>query len=106
MISKSFSIFLFLIGANFAQLFNFDNRFVQQDGIYWKTELNQLEVAGNVRDMDAMDFVSEMGVGWNLGNSLDTKDSHKTYWGNPLPSQSIIDAVHSMGFRTLRYPII
>lgn len=62
-------------------------------------------IPGVIRDMSSADLVAEMGIGWNLGNSLDTKDSDKTAWGNPLPSQAIIDKVFDMGFRTLRIPV-
>ena len=50
-------------------------------------------------------FVKGMGVGWNLGNTLDTKNSDKTYWGNPETTRELIDAVKAKGFKTLRVPI-
>lgn len=62
-------------------------------------------IPGEIRNMTSADLVAEMGVGWNLGNSLDTKDSDKTAWGNPLPNEAIIDQVFNMGFRTLRVPV-
>ena len=46
-----------------------------------------------------------MGVGWNLGNSFDTRSRDKTFWGNPLPTKEMIDAVRQMGFKTLRIPV-
>lgn len=57
------------------------------------------------RDISSFDLVAEMGVGWNLGNSFDVTSRDKTFWGNPLPSKSIIDAVRTMGFKTLRVPV-
>lgn len=60
---------------------------------------------GEARDISSFDLVAEMGVGWNLGNSFDVTSRDKTYWGNPLPSKAIIDAVSEMGFKTLRIPI-
>ncbi|WP_075590947.1 cellulase family glycosylhydrolase [Labilibacter marinus] len=54
---------------------------------------------------DGMKFVADMGVGWNLGNTLDTKNADKTYWGNPEASKALIDAVKAKGFKTLRVPI-
>ncbi len=53
------------------------------------------------RDISSMDLVAEMGVGWNLGNSFDVTSEDKTFWGNPLPSKPIIDAVRAIGFTTL-----
>lgn len=64
-----------------------------------------LSIPGTIRDITSMDLVAEMGVGWNLGNSLDVESADKTDWGNPLPSQEIIDKVYDMGFRTLRVPV-
>lgn len=64
-----------------------------------------IAIAGIVRNISSMQLVEEMGVGWNLGNSLDVTSTDKTDWGNPLPSQQIIDRVFDMGFRTLRVPV-
>ena len=57
------------------------------------------------RDISSFDLVAEMGVGWNMGNSFDVTSVDKTFWGNPLPSKPIIDAVRAMGFTTLRIPV-
>lgn len=64
-----------------------------------------IAIPGTIRDMSSIDFVAEMGVGWNLGNSLDVEDADKTAWGNVLPNQEIVNKVYDMGFRTLRVPI-
>ncbi|HKO51137.1 MAG TPA: glycoside hydrolase family 5 protein [Polyangiaceae bacterium] len=45
-----------------------------------------------------------MSPGWNLGNSFDASPN-ETSWGNPTPSQTLINAVHSAGFKTLRLPV-
>lgn len=66
---------------------------------------------GTLKNINSFDFVAQMGVGWNLGNSLDViNDSDlfnttKTEWGNPLPTKGMIDKVASTGFRTLRIPV-
>ncbi|MEL6255501.1 MAG: glycoside hydrolase family 5 protein [Bacteroidota bacterium] len=60
---------------------------------------------GEARDISSFDLVAEMGVGWNLGNSFDVTSRDKTFWGNPLPSVAVINAVKLMGFKTLRIPI-
>lgn len=64
-----------------------------------------IDIPGTIRDISSTTLVAEMGIGWNLGNSLDVENADKTAWGNPLPSQAIIDKVYEMGFRTLRVPI-
>lgn len=55
-------------------------------------------------DNSSMEFISDMGAGWNLGNTLDTKDADETAWGNPKASKELIDAIRVKGFKTLRIP--
>lgn len=58
-----------------------------------------------VPNSSSMNFVANMGVGWNLGNTLDTKSSDETAWGNPKATKVLIDAICAKGFKTLRVPI-
>jgi endoglucanase len=60
---------------------------------------------GEARDISSFDLVAEMGVGWNLGNSMDVTSADKTFWGNPITSQAMIEEVRNMGFQTLRIPV-
>jgi endoglucanase len=48
--------------------------------------------------------VQLMAPGWNLGNSFDATPN-ETSWGNPTPTQTLINAVHAAGFKTLRLPV-
>lgn len=52
-----------------------------------------------------MDFVADMGVGWNLGNTLDAHGDDETAWGNAYTTQEMIDMVKERGFNTLRIPV-
>lgn len=59
----------------------------------------------------AKSIAAEMGVGWNIGNTLEVPassvgavDSTNTGWGNPVPSQRFIDSVKAAGFKTVRIP--
>ena len=54
---------------------------------------------------NGLQFVAQMGTGWNLGNTLDTKHKDKTRWGNPETTKEMIDAVKAKGFKTLRVPV-
>ncbi len=45
-----------------------------------------------------------MGIGWNVGNSLDAVGG-ETNWGNPLITQQLINSVKAAGFKTIRLPI-
>lgn len=51
----------------------------------------------------AKSIAAEMGMGWNLGNTMEVP-SDPTAWGNPLPTQRLIDSVKAAGFKTLRIP--
>jgi endoglucanase len=47
-----------------------------------------------------------MGVGWNLGNSLEAiGPGDETAWGNPVVTQELINAVKAAGFDTIRIPV-
>lgn len=61
---------------------------------------------------DANEFVSQINVGWNLGNSLDSAGSwingdleHETAWGNVKTTKKLIDTVKKAGFNTVRIPV-
>lgn len=61
-----------------------------------------------MRHLSNDEIVADMGAGWNLGNSLDSKCSGmdaETCWGNPRTTQATIDAVAQRGFKTLRLPV-
>ncbi|WP_299129106.1 glycoside hydrolase family 5 protein [uncultured Winogradskyella sp.] len=60
---------------------------------------------GIMRDLSSITIATEMGIGWNLGNSLDVEGPNETYWGNPATTQALIDEIASKGFNTVRVPI-
>lgn len=62
-------------------------------------------LSGTIRDITSRELITEMGTGWNLGNSFDVTDEDKTAWGNPLPTKDMIDLVKEMGFGTVRIPV-
>ena len=61
------------------------------------------------------EIVQDMGLGWNLGNSLDSKvtwipqdsspSEFETGWGNPVTTQAMIDKIKEAGFKTIRIPV-
>jgi len=59
---------------------------------------------GEMRDITAKQFVLDMKIGWNLGNTMDASPG-ETGWGNPVTTQAMIDALKEMGFKTVRIPI-
>ena len=61
-----------------------------------------------MRDISTAQVVKEMGVGWNLGNTLEacgdwisstSVESYETAWGNPVTTKEIIDGIAGAGAR-------
>ena len=51
----------------------------------------------------ASEIYPKMGIGWNLGNTMEVP-SDPTAWGNIVPTEAIIKGVKDAGFTTLRIP--
>lgn len=77
---------------------------------------NDLQFDTIMDDMTAEGFMKKMNVGWNLGNSLDSKASvsnrgcdanlkQELNWGNPYVTKELIDYVAACGFNTIRIPV-
>ncbi len=58
--------------------------------------------------------VKKMGVGWNLGNTLDANDAskkwtttaeHETCWGQPVTKRELIKMMKEAGFGAIRVPV-
>ncbi len=61
--------------------------------------------------LNGMEITDKMGLGWNLGNTLDatggSRDdvlSHEQSWGNPVVTKELIQGVKAEGFNTIRIP--
>lgn len=104
----------FTIGANrnhFARkgiiVFSLGNN---KDTVVVNQAASQLTIASDATGMssDAKALSAKMGIGWNLGNSLEACSSStvasETMWGNPKTTKTLIDAVKSAGFNTIRIP--
>lgn len=69
------------------------------------TEANapKVDIADN-----SVDFVKNMKLGWNLGNTLDATGSgmsSETSWGQPKATKELVDFVKKSGFTTIRIPV-
>ena len=62
----------------------------------------------------AKDAVKNMGVGWNLGNTLDAHDAtktwttteeHETCWGQPVTKPELMKMMKEAGFGAIRVPV-
>ncbi|MCK9183036.1 MAG: glycoside hydrolase family 5 protein [Fibrobacteraceae bacterium] len=51
----------------------------------------------------ATSIYNEMGMGYNIGNTMEVP-SDPTAWGNSFPTQQLIDGVSAAGFSTVRIP--
>jgi endoglucanase len=58
---------------------------------------------GPMRGWTPVQYVKDMFLGWNLGNTMDAPT--ETGWGNPVTTQAMIDAVHNQGFKFMRLPV-
>lgn len=65
-------------------------------------------------DKTAAEAVRAMGIGWNLGNTLEacgdwidgsSVENYETAWGNPVTTQEMIDGVKAAGFKSIRIPV-
>jgi len=72
---------------------------------------------------DAFNLLRSIGVGWNLGNALDSLDAqrrgvtgdlpdnmtaeeyYETLWGNPVTTFEMIESIAQMGFGAVRVPV-
>jgi endoglucanase len=76
----------------------------------------QSNEAGEMRDISTMELVRDMGIGINLGNTMDacgdwiahwgdgTTASYETAWGSPVITQEMIQGYADEGFGVLRIP--
>lgn len=70
--------------------------------------------AANIPMKSSTEIVDNMGLGWNLGNTLDASASWITSgnpleseqaWGNPVTTKDMIQKVKEGGFKTIRIPV-
>ncbi|WP_308368364.1 MULTISPECIES: cellulase family glycosylhydrolase [unclassified Microbulbifer] len=58
----------------------------------------------NPGGLTSIELTPLMGVGWNLGNSLEAIRG-ETAWGNPVVTSQLINSVKAAGFNTIRIPV-
>lgn len=61
-------------------------------------------------ELSSDEIIKEMGIGWNLGNTMDawTGDEFfvgETLWQNTVTSKAVIKKIHDLGFNTIRIPV-
>jgi endoglucanase len=65
----------------------------------------QISAAEPVHDLDAWNTAHAMGVGINLGNTLDNTSSWETGWGNPPITKDHVQLLAALGFKVVRLPV-
>lgn len=57
----------------------------------------------------AIDFVADLGAGWNLGNTLDATETFnltsETSWGQPMTTAKMMEDLKASGITTVRIPV-
>ena len=74
---------------------------------YWTYYSNLATEPANEDWPTAEQIASEITMGWNIGNTLESTDGHnggETAWGNPQVTPSLIDSVKAAGFNAIRIP--
>lgn len=68
----------------------------------------------DMRDMTTMEIVHDMGIGWNLGNTLEstgdwingtTVSDYEVAWGSPIITEEMIVGIKDSGFNSVRIPV-
>jgi endoglucanase len=67
---------------------------------------------GDAQNTQAMAFARQMGIGWNLGNTLEacgingtSVRSYETAWGQPVTAKAVFDGIKAAGLRSVRIPV-
>jgi endoglucanase len=70
--------------------------------------------ASLLENMSSAEVVRNMGLGWNLGNTMEAcgdwikgqqTENFETAWGNPVTTREMIDAIKAAGFKSVRIPV-
>jgi len=104
---KALSIIIFIWSCNSESTdknATSDDEVIMGESLDPEPETNPFD-DGVVRELTSIAIAADMGAGWNLGNSLDTESVDETFWGNPLTTKAMVDAIAERGFKTLRLPV-
>ena len=66
------------------------------------------ELTSDFKQLNHAQLLSDMGTGWNLGNSFEASvngNPSETSWNNPTVTKELITKVKNAGFNTIRIPV-
>ena len=82
-----------------------------EGGAVMASSTNEVETPDNpspYTDLSAGEIISEMGTGWNLGNTLEGHQNYavgETVWQGAKTTKAFVKYVHDAGFNTIRIPV-
>lgn len=69
------------------------------------TTAGRARAAERMAELDAWHAATLMGMGVNIGNTLESTSRWETGWGNPRIIKEYVDHLAALGFRTVRLPV-
>jgi endoglucanase len=61
--------------------------------------------AAPIADLSAWDAAKQMGLGVNIGNTLENTTKWETGWGNPPVTKAYVERLAALGFKVVRLPV-
>jgi endoglucanase len=58
-----------------------------------------------IEEPHAWTTATDMGIGINIGNTLENTTAWETGWGNPPITREYVQSIAALGFRTVRLPV-
>ena len=77
-------------------------------GVTDRTSTNKTAGTDSFQDLNRQQITEAMGVGYNLGNSLEANSGgtpNETAWGNPVLTKEFVLAAKAAGFQSIRIPV-
>jgi endoglucanase len=65
----------------------------------------RLASADAMAELSAWDAARRMGLGVNIGNTLENTTAWETGWGNPRVTREYVQRLAALGFKTVRLPV-
>ena len=62
-------------------------------------------VCAQEAELNAWHAAKLMGMGVNIGNTLENTTTWETGWGNPLITRKYVESLAALGFKTVRLPV-
>ena len=56
-------------------------------------------------ELTAWDAAKQMGIGVNIGNTLENTTHWETGWGNPRITKEYVESLAKLVFKTVRLPV-